>query len=654
MEKQKIADFLRTLCPMNKVEFNNLDITFWFEEALTRKEDIFFIASVENPSKRSSDDDIIFKNYFFMDFDLRQNYYKQTNDIIDDDTLLLSLEYVKEELKKNWFWDYRYIVFTGNWFHIYYVWEWQKFNKEDYKLWVENYFNEVNKIFDDTFKVDVACKNIARLSRLPWTYNYKRSKYWLESKECIILEDTGLFSDKIKNISQVANSEKENKLINKVNYEIKVSMTNINDPVLEEILKIDISDLIYKYAWLELQRDWKNFKSPKDWSNIWMFLMNNVIYITWTHYLSDKAKWYNSFTFVKTHYNLDNNLTFQWFKDNFSNIKDISDKKKQEFKAQQQERNWVWEVIDVDSHFIDFWKLVSIAKENRRKIDWKTLVKYWIKWLDDYLVWILPEELVVIWAQPWVWKSEIAYNIWIHNALNDKKVCLFSLEWNLEESALRYLQKEINKKDSVSSAEYRFNLKDINKLEDSVEINKKLSDNLIVFDKRTMPTLWFLKEVIKRKSKETDLFIIDHLHYIPLEWENENRLVWEVMRELKLITDIYKKPVVLISHLRKPNKMQDEPTEFDFYWSGNISKEATTIILVSKMNYWDHPSYKDFDNFKWDNNWYATRFCVPKSRAWLPMLKIAGAFNKNTKQYIENMWKPLEDSQLQENNRITL
>lgn len=649
----KIKDFLKTLCPVWKVEFNNLDTTFWFDEALIRKEDIYFLASVENPTKRNSDNDIIFKNYFFCDFDIRQNYYSQTNEVISDKDIIDSSEFIKEKLKESGFWDYRYIVFSWNWLHIYYVWEWQKFDKEDYKLWVENYFNQINEAFnDDTFKVDVACKNIGRISRLPWTYNYKRSRYWLDCKECIILEDTWKTSDKIKNIKSISENEKENKLVNKANYQIKVSMANISDVVLDEILKTDITDLVRNYCGLELQKDWKNFKSLKDWWNVWMFIKDNVIYSTWTHYISDKFNWYNPFTFVKIHYNLDNNWVFKRFKENYANINDLSEKRKQEFKKQQQVSNKVEEIVNVDDHFITFWNLVEQAKESRREINPRTVCKYGIKGLDDYLVWILPWELIVIGAQPWVWKSEIAYNIWITNALNNKKVCMFSLEGSLEESALRYLQKEINRKQYITSAEYRFNLKNVNYLEDNVEIDKKLSNNLMIFDKKTMPTLSFIKEVIKRKADTVDLFIIDHLHYIPLDWENENRLIGEIMRELKIITDIYKKPVVLISHLRKPSKDQYEPTEFDFHWSSNISKEATTIVLVSKMQYFDHPVFKWQNNYIRDKKHYATLFSVPKSRAWLPLLKVAWAFEKDKKVYIDNLWYPLEDSHLQEENII--
>jgi len=57
------------------------------------------------------------------------------------------------------------------------------------------------------------------------------------------------------------------------------------------------------------------------------------------------------------------------------------------------------------------------------------------------------------------------------------------------------------------------------------------------------------------------------------------------MRELKTITDIIKKPILLVSHLRKKTtdaKKKSEPDLNDLYGSSNIAKEATTILFVLK------------------------------------------------------------------------
>lgn len=72
-----------------------------------------------------------------------------------------------------------------------------------------------------------------------------------------------------------------------------------------------------------MQPDKKNLQSPKDKSNIGAFVVDNILYLTGTHHFSDEHKGYNSFTFVKTHYKLDNKGTFEWFKDKYPRLKDL-------------------------------------------------------------------------------------------------------------------------------------------------------------------------------------------------------------------------------------------------------------------------------------------------------------------------------------------
>lgn len=266
---------------------------------------------------------------------------------------------------------------------------------------------------------------------------------------------------------------------------------------------------------------------------------------------------------------------------------------------------------------ISYWDLLRDAKDYRQKIDPNKTCKYWIKILDEYLYGMLPEELIVIGAGTWVWKSEIAYTIAITNALIGKRVLLLALEWDIYEIAYRYYQKELNKfssdADRVKWWEYRFNLrKEIWWAEDYIyeETEEILKKNLVIYNKKEIADMEFIWELIANTKDMFDMIIIDHLHYIELEGENENKEIWKVMRELKTITDIIKKPIVLISHLRKiPRGV--EPDLGDLYWSWHISKEATTIIILSK---WDR------DDFSWERlhkRYAPTQAAIRKNRAWI-------------------------------------
>jgi hypothetical protein len=101
MDKQKIIDFLKSLCPIGKIEFNDLTTAYSFDEALNIKTNVYFLSSVEDGKRRNADKDIIFKNYFYVDFDLRESYKKLFETIITDNDLDILLDSIKDRLTKN-------------------------------------------------------------------------------------------------------------------------------------------------------------------------------------------------------------------------------------------------------------------------------------------------------------------------------------------------------------------------------------------------------------------------------------------------------------------------------------------------------------------------------------------------------------------------
>jgi len=111
----------------------------------------------------------------------------------------------------------------------------------------------------------------------------------------------------------------------------------------------------------------------------------------------------------------------------------------------------------------------------------------------------------------------------MYNAINGKRVMLLSLEGDISEIAARHLHKNINAKlnfdKKVRVPVYRFNLdKNIYNIEDEVfeEMKHKLKDNLWLFDKKSIPTIGAIKNLITKQKDNFDLIIIDHLHYIYL------------------------------------------------------------------------------------------------------------------------------------------
>lgn len=290
-----------------------------------------------------------------------------------------------------------------------------------------------------------------------------------------------------------------------------------------------------------------------------------------------------------------------------------------------------------------FDELLYEAEQERLSITPEKMGTFWIKILDQYTCWIFPHDLVVIWADSWVWKSELAYNITVANAMKWKKVCLFALEWNLNEMAWRYTQREIASCwERVRTPEYRINT-DPKHHEFSKAVywavwEEWRGENISVFNKKAEPTIEFIEEMIRKSASYFDMFVIDHLHYLQFTNDRENEQISKVMRTLQKLTGELKKPVVLIWHVRK-RALDKDPTMYDLHWSSNIPKEATTVIMISKMDIKDNEVRADGVNV-WKQretrhlSW--TKFIIDKSRAWMPTpTKLSLIYNLSEKRYME-------------------
>lgn len=290
---------------------------------------------------------------------------------------------------------------------------------------------------------------------------------------------------------------------------------------------------------------------------------------------------------------------------------------------------------------ITFADLLVDAEVERRKVNLDTVCKYGIGILDKYMGWILPNELVVVGADTWMGKSEIAYKIAVTNAQRGKKVLLFALEWDLNEVALRYMQRTISELVPLKTIEFRFNRKQehseyVDHIIKSLD-NEERVQNLLIFKKQQVPTMELLASMIEQMKDWVDMIIIDHLHYIQFaSASQEIEEIGKVMRQVKQITDTIKKPIIIMSHLRK-RKKTDDPTEQDLYWSSNIAKEANTIILLTRME--NEHVEKLVDNWVQDDARYAwTKIIVEKSRTWLAVpTKFSTVYDLDRKDYVDEL-----------------
>lgn len=256
---------------------------------------------------------------------------------------------------------------------------------------------------------------------------------------------------------------------------------------------------------------------------------------------------------------------------------------------------------------------VDEASKNLSIIDPKRICEYPIDCLNDFLLGIIPSELIIIGGDTGTGKTELVNSIALHNSRNGKKVYLISLEGDKDEVINRWkweiICREYYKNPTGTMMHYSLfvtnRIKGIEKLiEKADEELNLLNGNLEIFDREfefTVDTLTQQMELIK---DDAQLIIIDHLHYFSLfDEETEARQISKIMKTIKKLTEEYKIPIVLVSHLRKKNKDRGLGDNEDFMGSSNIAKVASTAIIMN-------PCY-EMNTF----NSFATIFRVTKNRA---------------------------------------
>lgn len=215
--------------------------------------------------------------------------------------------------------------------------------------------------------------------------------------------------------------------------------------------------------------------------------------------------------------------------------------------------------------------------------------------LDDYLRGIGPQELVVIGAPTGIGKTELALNIAAESAKRGRHAFYFALE--AEKRELEWRKKFAVLAQLVYAAHHprrhEFNFVDwsFGDQEDIAGDYDEHANAILRRDLATLHTLYrethFGPEDVTRElltiRNRAELIVIDHLHYIDNDNEDEHRAMGDLV---KLIRDIQLqevgKPIILVAHLRKRDQRSKKifVEDGDFHGSGNISKICTQMIAL--------------------------------------------------------------------------
>lgn len=222
-------------------------------------------------------------------------------------------------------------------------------------------------------------------------------------------------------------------------------------------------------------------------------------------------------------------------------------------------------------------------REDRLKIK-DSKLQFGVSFLDDCLGGLLKEDLFVFGAKSGVGKTQLALQMAMSFALQGKKVCFLALESDKYELARRMKYQFIYEKLRAKYGPYA-NYMDwaSGEISEDSDIETPEGFDLITLIHRGPRFGIEELDVTFRERQESHVFIIDHLHYLDIEGDQEHIGIRDTVKYIRSLSQELQKPVILISHLRKPPQGSTLPTIEEFHGSSEIYKMATKVVALSNQ-----------------------------------------------------------------------
>lgn len=241
-------------------------------------------------------------------------------------------------------------------------------------------------------------------------------------------------------------------------------------------------------------------------------------------------------------------------------------------------------------------------KANERK------VLSWYVWLDNYLTWFKPWELIIVAARPSMWKTSFAINILTNVAIKqNKSVALLSLEMQSESIVDRIIS-EVSRVPMYKITKWNLEEEDFANIWEAIEI---LWETKIYIDDKwaySVPQLKSKLRKLKIEKGSLDLVIIDYLqlmHWTSFQW-NRVQEISEISRWLKELSKELEVPIIALSQLSRAveQRVDKKPQLSDLRESWAIEQDADAVIMLHREDYYDPDTDK-----KW-----STDVCIRKNR----------------------------------------
>jgi replicative DNA helicase len=224
-------------------------------------------------------------------------------------------------------------------------------------------------------------------------------------------------------------------------------------------------------------------------------------------------------------------------------------------------------------------------------------LSFGVPFLNEALGGIYSNDLILYGAKTGIGKTQLATITAMENASAGKRVHFFALEAEpneierrikyqiLAESFFKYLRKDFPSV-HLNFLDWFYGNFDavLGKVEDEIDtLMKELYPNLWTFYRSGDYTVQDFEKQVLGIQDQTDLIILDHLHYFDFDDENENRAMKSAMKKIRDLALLIGKPVILIAHMRKSDRRlrQIVPGVDEFHGSSDITKIATKVITLA-------------------------------------------------------------------------
>jgi len=238
------------------------------------------------------------------------------------------------------------------------------------------------------------------------------------------------------------------------------------------------------------------------------------------------------------------------------------------------------------------------------------LSPFGVSYLDDALNGILPNDLIVVGARTGRGKTELATTIAQATAAKMRQVTFYALEADRWEIHRRLKYRKLAQ---LYHAHYagsegakpfpRFRdwlvtgyVAEWNAIEKEAEreLEMETSSLRLIYKPGRFTVEQFASE-FESVAEESDLVIIDHLHYFDLGG-NETEGLKKAIHAIRSASIHRGKPVILLAHLRKHDRKSDKtlPDLEDFHGHSDIVKVATSVILLAPAKHTGLGSYPTY------------------------------------------------------------